>query len=386
MKQLQRIHAIDGIRGFSLLGILIANILIFQYGMWGKDEIHYFNISQVDEWVYGFIKIMIEGSFLPIFTFLFGYSLIMMRNSLEHKKLRIKWHLFRRSLMLIIFGLLHATYLWDGDILLLYGGMGIALLLFVNRKEKTILIWSITLFLLITIMSLFDFTESTDDPLENINYEPYIETATEIYSAGTYSEIKEYRNNGEDPLIDEIGDKKLAIVFFLLPFMMAPMFLLGMYAGKRQWFLELKQERKMYWKGMIIFLPAGLALKIYGYFQHVGGAITIGGPILALGYIFAFGVYYSKSNRSHLLQSFENIGKLSLSNYIMQTVICTTIFYGYGLGLFGNFGVLWGLLLGIVIFIGQMVISSFYLKYFRYGPFEKVLRMWTYLSISNKNN
>src|SRR5699024_8371223 len=227
MNQNKRIHAIDGIRGFSLLGILLANLLIFQYGIWGKDEIDFYNISGIDKWSYAFTKIAIEGSFLPIFTFLFGYSLIKMRDSLERKQLRIKSHLFRRSLILIVFGYIHATYLWEGDILTLYGVMGILLLIFVNREAKTMLIWSIILCSFLGISSLFSFSEEENDPFTIIDFEPSREETTGIYSHGDYAEIKERRNNGDDPMFDKLEDEKLGIILLLLPFPIAPRFLLG---------------------------------------------------------------------------------------------------------------------------------------------------------------
>src|SRR5690625_1531300 len=180
MNQSKRIRAIDGIRGLSLLGILLANLLIFEYGMWGKDEIGFYNISGIDKWSYTFSKIAIEGSFLPIFTFLFGYSLIKMRDSLERKQLRIKSHLFRRSLILIVFGYIHATYLWEGDILTLYGVMGILLLIFVNRKAKTMLIWSIILFSFLGLSSLCGFSDDEDGPFVYIDFVPYLEEAVSI--------------------------------------------------------------------------------------------------------------------------------------------------------------------------------------------------------------
>lgn len=74
---------IDEIRGFSLLGILLANMLIFQYGMWGMGEIELFNLSAADSWAYTVVKIVIAGSFMPIFAFLFGYGMFKLMESQE---------------------------------------------------------------------------------------------------------------------------------------------------------------------------------------------------------------------------------------------------------------------------------------------------------------
>ncbi|WP_309484832.1 DUF418 domain-containing protein [Bacillus aquiflavi] len=112
--------------------------------------------------------------------------------------------------------------------------------------------------------------------------------------------------------------------------------------------------------------------------------LTLGASLLALGYIFAFASLYRDTKNRRFLSWFESIGRLSLTNYLMQTILCTMIFYGYGFGLFGKLGVIAGFFLAIFIFAIQVAGSTLYLKYFRMGPFEKILRMWTYLSLKGK--
>lgn len=377
-----RIYLIDSLRGFSLLGILLANLLIFQYGIWGKDYLDLFNISSIDKSTYAFIKIAIEGSFMPIFAFLFGYSFIMMRDRLKENQLRIKWHLFRRALILITFGILHSIFLWEGDILFLYGSMSILLLLFVNRKRKTLLIWIITLFSLLGAGDVFHIFSKDSEDLFDVNViEPYVLQTNDVYRNGTYAEIKEHRNHAEDPFEGELSIKETGILMILLPFVIAPLFLFGMYAGNRKWFFNPVKEKKLYLLGCIC-LPIGIILKWLEYFMAV--ELMMGRILLALGYIFLFSYLYSsaKFKRPHHL--FQNVGKLSLTNYLMQTVICTTIFYGYGLGLFGKLGVFWGTMTGLIVFSLQIIFSTLYLKHFRYGPFEKIMRICTNFSFSGK--
>lgn len=378
-----RIYLIDSLRGFSLLGILLANLLIFQYGIWGKDYIELFNISSIDKTTYAFVKLAIEESFMPIFAFLFGYSLIMMRNRLKENQMRIKWHLFRRALVLIIFGILHSTFLWEGDILFLYGSMSVFLLLFVNRKAKTLLIWIIILTLLLgagDVLNLL-YKDSENNIFDAEVVEKYVNQTNDVYSNGTYAEIKEHRNHAEDPLDGKLSIKESGILMIIFPFMIAPLFLLGMYAGNRKWFFNPVKEKRFYLLGFIC-LPIGIILKAIGYFLDV--EFILGGELLALGYILLFSYLYSSAKFKHAFHLFQNIGKLSLTNYLMQTVICTTIFYGYGLGMFNKLGVFWATLLGFIIFSLQVLFSTFYLKHFRYGPFEKIIRMCTNLSLSGK--
>ncbi|HLS60783.1 MAG TPA: DUF418 domain-containing protein, partial [Virgibacillus sp.] len=370
MQTEERIYVIDGLRGFSLFGILIANFLIFQYGIFGMENIVSSELSFLDRAAYAFTKVFVEGSFMPIFTFLFGYSFIIMRDRLTQKQLRVKWTLFRRSLLLIGIGLLHSTFLWEGDILMMYGGMGVLLLIFVNRKAMTTLIWAITIsVILIAFSSLpvfIDFeglneeTLMTDGELakqelrfDDNAWEAYLEETNAVYATGTYQEIKEHRKDA-DPLIDKFGKGKLAVVMLLLPFVILPLFLFGMYAAKKGHFTEPRKQVKGYRRLFLITLPAGLGLKLIGFYfgDHASAeaANLIGGPVLAFGYISLFGLIYATGKSSLLLQGFEDIGKMSLTNYLLQTVICTTIFYGYGFGLFGKIGIFYGIILSFLIY------------------------------------
>ena len=108
----------------------------------------------------------------------------------------------------------------------------------------------------------------------------------------------------------------------------------------------------------------------------------IGGSLLAIGYICLFAFAYTQFADSPILSAFENVGKLSLTNYMMQSVICTFIFYGYGLGAFARLGVVGGILLAVIIFAVQVFSSTLYLKYFERGPLEKLMRSIVYLKIS----
>jgi uncharacterized protein len=371
----ERKGLVDALRGWSLFGILIANLLIFQYGIFGKDEISFFQLSSLDYGGYVAIKVLIENSFMPIFTFLFGYSLILMRNRLREKKRRVKWHLFRRFLVLISFGVLHSIFLWEGDILLLYGAMGMLLLCFANRKRKTILVWCVVLYSFVTLFSFLGGEEEALISEEKIDV--YLKDTMAIYGSGSYEMIKHHRNN-VDPM--EMSEGEAFFVVLFMPVLILPMMLLGMYAAHVGW---LHTNRvKLFQYISIICLPLGLFLKASLYLSNeinwLPDISLIGGSVLAIGYIGLFSYFYSRSN-GQLFQGFENLGKLSLTNYMLQTVVCTSIFYGYGFGLFGQMGVIFSILFGIGLFTLQVIGSTFFLKRFRQGPLEKVMRTVVYL-------
>lgn len=372
----QRVNLIDGLRGFSLLGILMANMLIFQYGMFGKDHIDF---STGDQIAYIWMKIFVESSFLPIFIFLFGYGLVKFKEKLEGSGGKVKRHLVRRSLLLLLVGGLHATFIWEGDILLSYGLIGFIMLIFLNRKKKTIMVWAILIFSLTSAMGFGEW-EVTDEEIQAMD--SYIEKEAAIYANGSYEEVFDFRNSDETPF--DYPDYFYLILMIMAPLIMIPLFLFGMYAAKSNWFVNPRKERNMYKKLSIIFGLTGVLLKSTNYFitdqaYWTEGAYMIGAPFLSIGYIFGFALLYTTIH-GKLLTYFELVGKLSMTNYLMQSVICTTIFYGYGFGLFGNLGVFSGIILAIVIFIIQIITSHFYYKIFRVGPMERIMRMGTYLT------
>lgn len=376
----KRISLIDGVRGFSLLGILLANLLIFQYGIYGLEEMAFYNLSNSDKTFHTLLNVFVEGSFMPIFAIIFGYSLILMKQSLERKELGVKWHIFRRSVVLIGFGLLHSIYLWDGDILFMYGGMTIILLFFVNRKPKTLIIWGGIMFTLFFFLGLLG--SGVEEPIEMLDpvmKDAYLLDAADVHANGTYSEILAFRNEVEAPL--SLGEEKMAIIFILVPFVLLPMFLFGMYAAHKKALEPSKRKKRLYLLAAMLFIPIGVLLKSTMHINGIPDVSANGGMILSIGYIGIFSYLYMTFSKYKITTAFENVGKLSLTNYIMQTVICTYIFYGYGFGFFGEMGVINAFILGVVIFIIQIIASTVYLRYFKQGPLEKVMRTLIYLKL-----
>lgn len=384
MNSYKRSTAVDAIRGLSLLGILMANMLIFQYGMFGKDELHYFQPSMLDRVSHDMLRVFVEASFMPIFTFLFGYSMVKMRESLTAKGLKYGRSFTRRSILLILLGFLHSTFIWEGDILLFYGAVGFFLLLFVKRKPKTLIIWGT---LLLALVSAFGYGMLEPSAAEGEKMAAFIKQSIEVYSSGSYSEIFQFRLNGELPY--DLPDWLLLLVVIILPLMNAPMFLFGMAAAKRGRFLHPSMEIKLYLRWSLL-IPVGLGLKTAGVMlgnsnSWSGILMMLGGPLLALGYLHLFASIYAFSSRQSLLiRAFEAVGRMSLTNYLSQSVICVLIFYGFGLGLFGKLGVLQGALLAILIYAVLASISLLWLKRFRSGPIERLLRIGTYWSWSGR--
>jgi len=388
----KRIQLIDGLRGFSLFGIVLANMLVFQYGMFGQSKPQLFGVDGADLAFHSFLFITVVGSFMPIFAFMFGFGMIQLSERLKSQELRPKCHLARRFLLLLVIGMLHLTFLWEGDVLAFYGVLGFFLLMFLNRKPKTLLIWAILLLTGAGVLGL-----SASNPLDPVTImssqmEKYIIQSQDVFSNGSYSEIQDFTRNA-DPFGEELDETFVLLVLLSAPLTTVPMFLLGMRAARIGTFNDPRLMRLSYLRRAAILIPIGLLLKAYGVLAPqlgteglfgIGIGGSLGGTLLALGYIYAFALLYARDSRLSLLNGFEALGRLSLTNYLMQSVVCTTIFYGYGLGLFGHAGVFIGAVIALALYGIQLLLSALYLKKSPIGPVEYILRVWTYLTWNGK--
>ncbi|KEP25374.1 DUF418 domain-containing protein [Bacillus zhangzhouensis] len=369
-----RVELIDSLRGFSLLGILIVNMLNFQYdydfekmfdsSFWGQE----FGVYVTE--------ILFQGSFYPIFSFLFGYSFIKLIESTKAKGLNTNAIVVRRGFGLIVLGMLHYIFIWNGDILLYYGACMLFLMMFMSSWIKTMLIWSGVLGALSLVVSpyMMKLVHGTDELL------------TDVYAKGDYADILLSRITVEDDMM--IVTIILAIVSItLMPILgflfgtmtVGPFALLGMVIGKRGHLTE--EDRGMaYRKGWVWVIVVGLALKCATFIDAPWSefVMVLGGYVLAIGYIQAFIVFYYSKAAEGLKRLLAGLGRLSLSNYLAQSIICTTIFYSYGLGLFGQMGSMFGLLLAVGLYTAQLFISYLYLKKWRRGPVEWMMGKWVY--------
>ena len=375
----KRIEVIDALRGFSLLGILIANILYFQYGSLTMDTINL--NSWWNKGAYYFTKIFVEGSFYPIFGFLFGYGLILFVQALENREEGVKGPLWRRAIGLVVLGAVHTSLVWDGDILLTYGATLIVIILFfLKRRVKTWLIWAICLALLAIPLLIL---KSTTIFLDLLNEETA--KASEVLINGSYLDVVKYRIGFS---ADEF---ELMLLLFAMPFAfilililgfisVGTFILLGMAAAKVELLRNVELKNQLL-KKCALLVPVGLLLKSFILWEHKVAVLLsgVGAYVLAIGYIALFILLFVNAQDSKVMNSFASVGRLSLSNYLLQSIICTTIFYGYGLGLFGKLGIAVGVILAVLIYGVQIFISSVYIKRFKLGPAEWVLRKFVYL-------
>lgn len=378
-----RIVIVDVLRGFSIFGILIVNMLYFSgpyYGPQFPGIIEARAGGQLDLLVLYFIRLTAEGKFLSMFSFLFGLSFTLQMTSVE-KKGRDFGSLFRRRLfILLLIGLGHAFLLSAGDVLVQYALLGFLLLLFRKSTPQTLLVWaaiSLSILLLVSIGSLL----APEPPAVFINQ--LVERSLRVYAHGTWPAILAQR------AID-VGFYYLGVIFYS-GYLIFAMFLLGAYAGRTRLFHDVEAHarlfRKIAWWGFSLGGVGSIA-SIAADLTHAGThsslhivatiLLTVGIPALSLGYISVISLLFRRELWQVLLLPLAKVGRMALSNYLFQSVVCNLLFYSYGLGLYGRISLKFGLLLSVLIFLVQIPLSAWWLKHFRFGPAEWLWRSLTY--------
>ena len=364
----KRIVAIDILRGFALFGVLIANALIFSYPFQFYAPLSFpklDEIGRITEWL---VRLFVVGSFYPLFSFLFGLGF-----ALYLRKGSETLPLFRRRLaILLLIGLIHAIFIWSGDILVTYALVGFLLIPFRRQSDKTLVFWVVAL----TVWTFFVvwLLGSSEDgfPLS------YIERATRAYGAGGYLEATRQR-------LTDTGLTLLNLTV-TVPQILA-FFLGGLLLGKQKR-LEEAAKHRLFWKRMcsvsfligvpIVGAHAFLLLRLDPVPSFLSALdLTLGSPALGFGYLASLFLYLTPKGRRRL-ESLAAVGRMALTNYLVQSVMFTLTFYGYGGGLYGQVNPLWGVILAFVIFPLQMVLSHWWLTRFRYGPAEWAWRCLTY--------
>jgi uncharacterized protein len=388
----ERIPSIDVLRGFAVLGILIMNIQSFSMiGAAYFNPTAYGDLSGVNWWTWLLCHIFADQKFMTIFSILFGAGIVLMTGRAEAKGASPARVHYRRTFWLIVFGLLHAYLLWFGDILYAYGMCALVAYLFRRRSPVTLLILGILSIAVCSLLYLF-FAWSAPfwpagqlEATTNEMWSPDAETTAREVAAysGSYLEQMKYRVPGSAMM--------QTFVFLVWSGWRAGgLFLIGMALYK--WgVLSARRSNLFYIVMTVAGLCAGIPVVLYGVKQHIAHGWSFvysfyvanqfnywGSLFVSAGYIGLAMLLVRVLRENALLSSMAKVGRMAFSNYILQSLICTTLFYGHGFGLFGSVP-RWGqILIVLAIWIVLVIFSNLWLRRFRFGPMEWLWRTLTY--------
>ncbi len=390
----ERIMTLDVIRGFALLGILLANMAFFKTPAI-QESGFFMNSLPLDGGVWDvsaslFIDTFILGKFYPMFSLLFGLGFYLFYERANSRELDGRKLFKRRLVFLLGIGLIHLVLIWSGDILFTYAIAGFALLLFVNRTPKVILAWGISLIAGMTLLlglfvtgGNFVLQSKMGGSLQE-ETRAGIDEAYRVMSEGGFAEILLHRLDNEVFLI--LSNSPFFFFFVL------GIFLIGLYMGKKGWFRDVEAHMSNWkklrlhagWSGIILTaLFIGLTYDFLPVPYWLGSALGQGlnitaGPLLMLFYVSAAVLYLHNKQPGFFTGSLAAVGRMALTNYLLQSIIAVFLFFGYGFGLFGSVGAFAGMLTALGIYVLQVIGSRLWLQHFRQGPMEALWRKWTY--------
>ncbi|MCF2502092.1 DUF418 domain-containing protein [Dyadobacter sp. CY107] len=384
----ERYKLLDVIRGISLLGVLIGNMATLSgYAFLSEVDKIAFTTYKTDHLVSTIQLALVNGKFYSLFSMLFGIGFgLQLRRSLA--TMTNFNALFRRRLVILLFlGLIHAIFLYPGDILTLYAILGFVLMLFRNGSDKFLLKSVLLLMLLPVIQYAIMWGINIASPAAPKPVGPrMLDQVLITFRTGTYLEILKINAGGL--IFGRYPDHFFTGRFFKV----FAMFLIGFYVSKKGIHADVLEYRSLLKKvliwGAIIGIPCNLILatvvtaedykqlRLLGIIQPL--AYSYGVPALALFYAAALALLYQKSHWRKLLSLFAPVGQMALTNYLLQSFICVFIFKSYGFALEGQVGPTKLLLIALAIYGAQLILSVTWIKYFRFGPTEWLWRSLTY--------
>lgn len=394
LSQPSRIEAIDVLRGFTLLGIMLVHMVEQYYaGPVPEKVMQTIQGSLIDNIASSLVDIFIRGKFYMIFSFLFGLSFFFQSSKRDSSFLfRFAW----RLIVLFAIGLVHQLH-YRGDILTIYAILGFGLLLFSWLPDRALFIVASILVLDIPahatriVHELITTTPTGQPGVFNQNQDELLKYY-ETVKFGAYGKIMLTN------LVDFTTKMRFQVEFGRL-YITLGLFLLGVYAGRKGWFENLSEKKPAYKKVRRYALWSFLAVLLLAMIIF-GGANAMGMPVapsvqmilgmlifdlfnlpMAIFYVTVIVVLCLNDKWSRRLMIFYPVGRMGLSIYLLQSVIGTLIFFSYGLGLLFDLGAATCLGLGVILFIIQIWIAKIWLKHFQYGPVEWLWRSLTYFKV-----
>lgn len=371
----ERVHFLDIVRGFAMLGIIIVNYFLI------VDSVKGFEMAS-DDVLHNLVSQFAEGKFVTLFSFLFGVGFMIFMDRAAQRVEKPNKLFARRLTILLGFGILHITLVWVGDILSFYAVIGFLLLAFYKRTPRTMLRWILALiavqFLSPVFMMLYNAMNSATPEIPN-----FAEFALSSHNSGlTY--------------LESIGDRwadmgTMVGSSFPMVYSMFLMFLLGVYFVKKGFFKDM-ESKKPVWKR--IWIISTIAFLITQSSMLLGMLIPTeissvleqnGGLTGSMFYMSTLAMLFLHVPKLHgALMIFTNVGRMSLTCYLLHSIIGTILLLGYGFGLADHIQSAGTFMIGLGVYVVLMIFSTLWLKRFKYGPMEFIWRKLTYGKVNER--
>jgi len=388
----ERIVSIDVLRGFALLGILPMNIQYFSMISTAyTNPKAYGDLHGANYLVWLVCHVLADEKFMTIFSMLFGAGIVLMTSHVEAAGKRPAPLHYRRMAWLILFGLLHGFLLWSGDILFSYGSCGLVAYLFRKMPPRRMLVAGLAI-MCVACISLTAYGKASEHwsrtQLEQAREDLWMPTPE-----GVAKELAGYRGSWTQQMKFRVSDSlemDTSFFVFFTFWRVCGLMLIGMALFKLSVF-GAGRAPSLYWRMIAIAVFVGIPMTLYGTYRDFAGgwdfrySFFYGAQFnywasipVSLGWVGAVMLACRSAALVPLMGRLAAVGRMAFSNYILHTVICTTLFYGHGFGLFGKVERVWQFAIVLVIWAFQLIVSPMWLRYFLFGPLEWVWRSLTY--------
>jgi len=388
----ERIIDLDVLRGFALFGVLLANIVgIVAWGyVTTEAQLEASSLRSLDRLVHFAVRLFVDDKANTLFAFLFGLGFYVQMTRLSERGVNFAGLYTRRLLILLAIGMIHVVFIWFWDILHLYAFLGFGLLLVRKASDRMILYWGIGL-------ALFG----------RLGFDFIIELSG-MHASGAYDGLSSDAAVLQRQALSTSGNYWALVQNFWhvnwLDYFKGPVFgwalyafgrfLLGMWVGRKQWLHRADEFLPGFQKVFLIALPLGLGLELVnqlagstGLFGEglFGGLLSglihmVATPLIAAGYASGLVLALRTVWGAKIFGVLAPVGRMALTNYVMQSfIIGFTLFgIGPGLDLMSHATVTIAMIIAVTGFAGQIIFSHFWLKAFNFGPLEWVWRALTY--------
>ena len=381
-----RIEVVDALRGFAVMAIvLVHNLEHFIFPVYPENSPEWLNV--MDEGVLNGVFSLFAGKAYAIFALLFGFTFYIQTDNQKKQGKDFGYRFLWRMLLLLVFATLNAAFFPAGDVLLLFAVVSLVLFLTRNWSDKAVLITSI-IFLLQPV-EWYHYIASLFNPAHQL---------PDLKVGEMYAEVAEYTKAGNFGafLLGNITLGQKASLFWAINAgrfsQTAGLFLLGFYFGRKQFFVSTEKNLRVWVRMLIVaavsFAPLytfkDLIMKSDAIIQQSAGTAFDMWQKLAFALVLvaSFVILYQNKTFCKMVSNLRFYGKMSLTNYITQSIIGAVIYFPFGLYLAPYCGYTLSLLIGIFTFFMQLLFCKWWLGRHKQGPLEYIWHKWTWIGTS----
>lgn len=387
-----RIDAIDVLRGFAVLGIPMMNVQDFAMiaAAYNNPSVSGF-FDGHDYWLWLLAHLFFEQKFMTIFSLLFGAGIVLFTGRVEARGESARGLHYRRMGWLILFGLLHGYFVWSGDILYSYGMCGLWVYLFRHRSPRTLIVLGL---ILICVAPLLMVGAGTYLPRAQPGYfQEILDTewtpTDAVIEAETAATLGGWRERLAHRAPRVFGMQTF-LLFFWIVWRVGGLMLIGMGLFKLG-VLSAGRSTRFYVAMILAGAAVGVPVVLWGvrenllhewagdYSMFAGAQWNYAGSVpLALAYLAAIMLLCRSGKAPRARGRLAAVGRMALSNYIGQSLICAIIFHGFAPSTFMQTGRAVQVLVVLAVCALQLTVSPWWLARFRFGPLEWLWRSLAY--------